>query len=316
MKKIFLASLIFIFSIMSHAQTVLNLYEGEIPNSKPCSVKENETLEGNVKSIFNITVPTLTVYLPAQKDAMKTAVLICPGGAYFFTASKHEGDDVALLLNKYGIAAFVLKYRIPDDRCMTNKEIVPLQDAQRAIEIIRQNATKWNINADKLGIMGFSAGGHLAASASTHFAENFTENKKKINLRPDFSILVYGVISFTDSLAHMGSRENLIGKDPSAEKIKYYSNELQVTAKTPPAFLVHAADDDAVKLGNSLAYFEALKKNNVAAGKYIYEKGGHGFGLHNPTSKVDWMEKTIGWMIENKLMKGDVMSQGGSRSVN
>lgn len=308
MKKIFLASLIFIVSYMSHAQRVFNLYKGEIPNSKPCDVKENITYEANRTSIFNITVPTLTVYLPAQADSFKTAVLICPGGAYFFNANKHEGDDVAMLLNKYGIAAFVLKYRIPDDRCMTNKEIVPLQDAQRAIELIRRNAEKWNIDPHKLGIMGFSAGGHLAASASTHFAENFTENKRRINLRPDFSVLVYAVISFTDSLAHMGSRENLIGANPSAEKIKYYSNELQVTAKTPPAFLVHAADDGAVKVGNSLAYFEALKKNNVAAGKYIYEKGGHGFGLHNPTSKVDWMEKTIGWMIENKLMKGDVMS--------
>ncbi len=291
------------FTFMSHAQQVLPLYNGIIPNNKP---KENPETNVNKGWIVGITTPTLTIYLPEKKDSFLTAVIICPGGGYGGLAIEHEGHEMAKRFNKNGIAAFVLKYRIPVDSSMDNKEIVPLQDAQRAMQLVRQNATKWNINPDKVGIMGFSAGGHLAATASTHFSTSFTENKENINLRPDFSLLIYPVISFTDSLAHMGSRENLIGKNPSAEKIKYYSNELQITSKTPPAFLVHAANDDAVKVENSIVYFEALKKNNVAAGKYIYEKGGHGFGLHNSTSPVDWMEKVMSWMIENKLMKGDV----------
>lgn len=311
MKKIYVLALILMALITfysGYAQTIFSLYSNKIPNAKPCNVIEKITYRGKIKIVANITVPTLSVYLPVQKDLFKTAVLICPGGAYVFTASGHEGEDIALLLNKYGIAAFVLKYRIPDDACMTNKEIVPLQDAQRAIQLIKQNANEWNINSNKIGIMGFSAGGHLAASVSTHFEESFIQNNENINLRPDFSILIYPVISFTDSLTHLGSRNNLIGKNPSAEKIKYYSNELQVTAKTPPAFLVHATDDNTVNVENSIGYFEALKKNNVPVEIHIYEKGGHGFGLHNPTTKDEWMERAINWMISNKLMKGNIIN--------
>jgi acetyl esterase/lipase len=199
-----------------------------------------------------------------------------------------------------GIAAFVLKYRIPDTATMINKETGPLQDAQRAIQLIRDNAKKWGINKNRVGIMGFSAGGHLASTAGTHFNNSYINNPKEINLRPDFMILVYPVISFTDSIGHSGSRDQLIGKNPSTEKIKEYSNELQVTKKTPPSFLVHAKDDDAVNVQNSLQFAAALTKNKVKNEVYLYEKGGHGFGMNNPTSEVKWMDKVEQWMKKIK----------------
>ena len=289
---------------MSNAQTVIPLYDGSIPNNK--SATKPETNMGNGR-IAGITTPTLTVYLPEKKDSFLTAVIICPGGGYARLAIDHEGHEVAKTFNQKGVAAFVLKYRIPADSSMNNKEIVPLQDAERAIQLVREKAKEWNINPDKIGIMGFSAGGHLASTLGTHFNMVMVDNPKNINLRPDFMILGYPVISFADSLAHMGSRDNLIGKNDSTEKIRLYSNELQITAQTPPTFLVHASDDKTVKVENSILFFEALLKNKVLAEMHIYEKGGHGFGLHNPTTKSDWFDIAINWMISNKLMKGDAI---------
>ena len=289
---------------MSNAQTVIPLYDGSIPNNKTAT--KPETNMGNGR-IAGVTTPTLTVYLPEKKDSFLTAVIICPGGGYARLAIDHEGHEVAKTFNQKGVAAFVLKYRIPTDSSMNNKEIVPLQDAERAIQLVREKAKEWNINPDKIGIMGFSAGGHLASTLGTHFNMEMVDNPKNINLRPDFMILGYPVISFADSLAHMGSRDNLIGKNASVEKIRLYSNELQITAQTPPTFLVHASDDKTVKVENSILFFEALLKNKVLAEMHIYEKGGHGFGLHNPTTKSDWFDIAINWMISNKLMKGDAI---------
>ncbi len=158
-----------------------------------------------------------------------------------------------------GIAAFVLKYRIPESRIMDDPEIGPLQDAQQAIKIVRENAKRWNIDPERLGILGFSAGGHVASTAGTHF-QNPEINTTNENLRPDFMILIYPVISFQDSIAHMGSREKLIGKAPSKEKIDYYSNELHITRETPPTFLVHAKDDKSVVVENSIRFYKNLKK--------------------------------------------------------
>ena len=185
---------------------------------------------------------------------------------------------------------------------MTDKTIGPLQDAQRAIQMVRQNAKKWNIDPGKIGIMGFSAGGHLASTSSTHFGKQVIDNPGQTSLRPDFSILIYPVISFTDSLAHAGSRSNLIGKNPSPEKIEEYSNELQVNGNSPPAFLVHARDDKAVKYENSVHYYDALKKNNVPAALHLYEKGGHGIGMNNQTSPDKWMDLLKGWLAKNQFI--------------
>lgn len=308
MKKVAITSLIaFLLSLsfMSKAQTVIPLYDGIIPNNKPEAKPEINMGNGR---IAGVTTPTLTVYLPEKKDSFLTAVIICPGGGYARLATEHEGHEVAKTFNQKGVAAFVLKYRIPADSSMNNKEIVPLQDAERAIQLVREKAKEWNINPDKIGIMGFSAGGHLASTAGTHFNMVVIDNAGNINLRPDFMILGYPVISFADSLAHIGSRDNLIGRNASEEKIKLFSNELQVTAQTPPAFLVHAADDKTVKVTNSILFFEALQKNKVAAEMHIYQRGGHGFGLHNPTTKDNWFETAINWMISNKLMKGDAIN--------
>jgi acetyl esterase/lipase len=293
--------LLFIYSnlyMVSFSQTVMPLYTDSIPNSKSSPNKESSTYEGENKILIvhNVSRPSLTVFLPAKEKADGTAVIICPGGGYSILAASHEGYDVAKKFNEWGIAAFVLKYRIPDEMTMINKEIGPLQDAQRAIQIVREKAKEWNINPWRIGIMGFSAGGHLASTAGTHFAKAVIENKNSTSLRPDFMILIYPVISFTDSIGHIGSRDNLIGKNPSPEKIKLYSNELQVTTKTPPAFLVHAGNDDAVKVKNSIDFCEALQKNNVPAELHIYPKGGHGFGMNNPTTKDQWMERLRNWL--------------------
>lgn len=304
MKRLLLVLFYSVFFMNSFSQTVVPLYK-DIPNSRPSPDEEASTYEGENKILIvhHVSRPSLTVFLPAKEKATGTAVIICPGGGYFILAASHEGYDVAKKFNDWGVAAFVLKYRIPDDKTMLDKEIGPLQDAQRAIQMVREKASEWNINPSRIGIMGFSAGGHLASTAGTHFDKAVIENKNNTSLRPDFMILLYPVISFTDSIGHIGSRENLIGKNPSPEKIKEYSNELQVTTKTPPAFLVHAGNDDVVKVQNSLYFYEQLQKNNVLAELHIYPKGGHGFGMNNPTTKDLWMERLKNWFDLNGWLK-------------
>lgn len=295
--------LIMHLSFSSTAQQVIPLYSGAIPNSKPTADEEkSEYGKDSILRISKVSRPTLSIYLPPKNIATGAAVIICPGGGYSILAASHEGSDVAKRFNEMGITAFVLKYRLPSDETMINKEIGPLQDAQRAIQLVRENAKKWNINPHHIGIMGFSAGGHLASTAGTHFQKAYIDNPKKISLRPDFMILVYPVISLTDSVGHMGSRTQLLGKNPSAEKIKEYSNESQVTAQTPPAFLVHAKDDP-VKVQNSLLFAAALKAHNVPVDMYLYEKGGHGYGMHNKTSNVQWMDLVQQWMKQMKFTK-------------
>ena len=280
---------------MSVAQSVINLYKGSIPNEIPGPDNETKNDDGIVR-ISNISRPTLTIFLPPKEKANGTAVVICPGGGYGINAFKHEGTDVAAALNSAGVAAFVLKYRLPSDKIMKDKSIGPLQDAQQAIKIVRDRAKEWNINPSKIGIAGFSAGGHLASTEGTHFQKVLVDNAEGTSVRPDFMILLYPVISFTDSLTHMGSRNNLIGTSPSEEKIRLYSNELQVTKETPPAFIAHAGDDKAVKVENSLWFYESLRKNDVPAELFIFPKGGHGFGLVNPTSTDRWMNRCLDWM--------------------
>ncbi|HKH62461.1 MAG TPA: alpha/beta hydrolase [Flavitalea sp.] len=285
------------------SQTVIPLYRDSIPNSKEVTDEEKtDTASNGMLRISKVSRPTLTVYFPPKEKATGTAVIICPGGSYSILAVSHEGHDVAKRFNEMGVAAFVLKYRLPDEQTMANKEIGPLQDAQRAIQLVRENAKKWRINENKIGIMGFSAGGHLASTTGTHYQKSYIANPGKINLRPDFLILVYPVISFNDSIAHTGSRDNLLGKDASSEKIHLYSNETQVTRNTPPTFLVHAKDDP-VKVQNSLIFAEALAKNNVPYRIYLYEKGGHGYGMNNPTSDVKWMDLVEQWMKEKDWPK-------------
>ena len=295
-KTSFLFAILLLFCQLAISQTIIPLYE-KVPNSKPSANKEESITTDGMLRISKVSVPTVTMYTPATLNEKHAAIIICPGGGYARLAASHEGSDVAKVFNDWGITAFVLKYRLPDDSIMIDRSIGPLQDAQRAIQIVRENAVKWNIDPTKIGIMGFSAGGHLASTASTHFTKPVIDNPNNISLRPDFSILLYAVISFTDSLAHMGSRTNLVGTDQ--QKMIAYSNELQVTAQTPPAFLVHAGDDKTVKVENSIRYYLALQKNNVPAEMHIYPKGGHGFGMNNKTTTDKWMERLKSWLQSN-----------------
>ncbi|QKG56621.1 alpha/beta hydrolase [Hymenobacter sp. BRD128] len=290
-----------------HAQTtaagtaapVLPLYAGAIPDSKPSQVQETSVTEGVGVRISNVIQPTLTVYTPARDRANGTSVIICPGGGYARLAIDHEGYDVAKRLAEMGITAFVLKYRLPNDRSQPDKSIAPLLDAQQALRLVRQLAPKYNLNPERIGLMGFSAGGHLAATAGTHFARPVGDNPGPASVRPAFLVLLYPVISFADSIAHKGSRDNLVGATASPAQVRLYSNELQVSAQTPPTFLVHAEDDKTVPVQNSLVFYEALHRHGVPAELHIYPKGGHGFGMNNATTKDQWIERLQNWMDAN-----------------
>lgn len=290
-------TLALLLMLTTEAQTnkELLLYSGTIPNSTGAPNKENFTVRDNITRIAKVSVPTLTVFLPQQPNGK--SVIICPGGGYQILAFDKEGTRVAEMLNKWGIAAFVLKYRLPDDTTQMDKSLAPLMDAQQAIRMVRKRAAEWGLNPSKIGIMGFSAGGHLAATASTHFLFNSgIAMGDTTSVRPDFSILMYPVISFDTTFCHMGSRTSLIGKKPSQEKSDFFSNEKQITSQTPPAFLVHAGDDKAVPVENSLRYYQSCIKNGVPAEMHLYPAGGHGFGLMNKTTKDDWTERLKNWL--------------------
>lgn len=291
-----------IFTPNIYSQAVIPLYKDSIPNSKPTANEEVREYKDEVMIIRKISQPTLTVFLPPKSKANGTAVIICPGGGYWVVAFAHEGTDVAKKFTDMGVAAFVLKYRIPNDSWMINREIGPLQDAQQAIKIVRDNAAKWNVNPAKLGIMGFSAGGHLAATAGTHFNTCYIKNESNTSVRPDFMMLIYPVISFMPGISYAGSGEQILGKNPSEEKLKLYSNELQVTSETPPTFLVHASNDDGVPSKNSTLFYDSLTSKKVAAEIHIYQTGGHGFGMYIKGSKELWMDRCKNWMLTNKWL--------------
>ena len=296
LNKIFFFLLLLI-SGSAFAQSVeeMNLYEGTIPDSKKSPVTEQIIFRNGGVRISDVVTPTLTKFTPVNPNG--TSVIICPGGGYARLAIDHEGVEVAKEFNKHGITAFVLKYRLPSDSIMVDKTIGPLEDAQQAIRIVRSKAVAWGLNPDKIGIMGFSAGGHLASTAATHFNSLADKTiKDTTSVRPDFVMLIYGVISFNDSITHKGSKENLIGKNPPQELVKKFSNELQVTKDSPPAFLVQAGDDHTVPVENSIRYYEACLKNHVPAEMHLYPYGGHGFGLHNKTTDDQWFERITNWM--------------------
>ena len=278
------------------------LYSGSIPNSIKAANEEYADSSRGILIVHKVSVPTLTIFLPSKEKSTGAAVVICPGGGYGILAAGHEGFDVAKKLNELGVAAFVLKYRIPDNKVMIEKELGPLQDAQKALEMVRKNARKWNVDPKRVGIMGFSAGGHLAATVGTNPSLVAGRRIKK-TARPDFMILIYPVISFTDSVGHIGSRNQLLGKNPPHPKVILFSNELQVTDKTPPAFLVHAKDDDGVSYKNSMLYHKALQQHGISTDIYLFEKGGHGFGMNNPLSAVQWMDKLMDWLKKNDWLK-------------
>lgn len=294
-----------VISMELSAQTIIPLYTGKVPNSITApDYKEEKVInaEGQIR-YGKVSQPTLEIYLPAAGAATSAAVLIIPGGGYSIVAYTHEGVDIAKEFNKMGIAAFVLKYRLPSDKIMVDKTIGPLQDAQQGLKTIRMRAAEWNINPAKVGILGFSAGGHLASTAGTHFAKAVIDNKEGTNLRPDFMVLVYPVISFSDSLMHKGSRDNLLGNITSAEQVKLYSNELQVTSDTPPTLLIHAGDDKAVPVGNSIRFYQSLIAHGVPAEMHLYPKGGHGFGQVQGRTPDQWTDRVQHWLKSLNIIK-------------
>jgi acetyl esterase/lipase len=303
--KIILCNMILLFHFESNAQfqngdkspldkmkEILDIY-AIIPNQKTLVDTEIES-KTDFRRLTKVSHPNLIIYSPNLPNGQ--ALIICPGGGYSQLSIEKEGTLVAEELSSWGITAFVLKYRLPDDSNQIDKTIAPLQDAQAAIKFVRSIASNFGIDPAKIGIMGFSAGGHLASSASTHFEDQYIENKDSISLKPDFSILIYPVISFDSMIAHIGSRNNLLGMSPSAEKIKYFSNDLNVTNHTPPTFLVHAEDDKSVVVENSIRYYQACIKHQVKAEMHLYPNGKHGFGMNNPTTTDSWMDRLKIWL--------------------
>ena len=280
-------------------QKEMPLYPAGVPNAKTTPATY---IEKNDKGwVTGVSLPTITPYLPERGTANGAAIIIFPGGGYAGLSMENEGSSVAEAFNKFGVTAFVVKYRLPSDEIMVDKTVGPLQDAQQAVLMVRKNAAKFDIKPDKIGIIGFSAGGHLASTEGTHFNKPVIEDKDNISVRPDFMMLLYPVISF-GAMAHVGSRENLLGKNPSADLLNLYSNEKQVTSNTPPTFLVHSGDDNVVPVQNSLMFYDALLSAKVKAEMHIFEEGGHGFGINNQKSKDKWIDWAKNWLIENAFI--------------
>ena len=273
MRKFFLSAAMFFASLLS-AQTPIQvkLTEGKVVDEKPL-------IKGWVNA-DEYTEATLTIY-PAQKPNGQ-AIIACPGGGYAGIATTHEGHDMAAWFNSQGLTYAVLHYRMP----YGNHEI-PLSDAHQAIRYMRKHAAQWNIH--QLGIMGFSAGGHLASTAATHFDEE---------TRPDFQILFYPVITMGE-YTHQGSKNLLLGKNPSEELVKLYSNELQVNEQTPPAFIMHSSDDKAVPVQNTINYYLELCKHGIPASVHFYPMGGHGWGYNDSFPyKLQWKNELEKWLRE------------------
>ena len=241
-----------------------------------------------------VDIPTLTPYLPLKEKATGAAVIVCPGGGYSHLAN-HEGEPVAEWLNSLGITAFVLKYRLGP----RYHHPAPLQDAARAIRIVRARAGEWQLDANRIGILGFSAGGHLASSSGTHFDSgkpDAADPVERVSSRPDLMILIYPVITMKD-FTHAGSKRLLLGEGPSPELVTLLSNDEQVTKETPPAFLVHTADDAGVPVENSLRFAEAMRKAKVPVELHVYEHGPHGFGLGGKDPILStWPARCAEWL--------------------
>lgn len=255
----------------------------------------------DIVRIQKVTEPFIEVYLPARKNRSDIGVVICPGGGYKILAWDWEGQDFAKRLNAAGISVFVLKYRLPFPVNGDTDDTMPMRDAMRAIQMVRHRAAQWELDPQKIGIMGFSAGGHLASSVGVHFNDQaFLRgvSDDTTSARPDFMALIYPVIDFSDSpYTHQGSRANLLGKDMSDQKKEYYSSQKQVASNTPPAFLIHAQDDAGVPVENSLLMYQALSDHKVEAELHIYPHGGHGFGLALEKGRLSkWPELLIEWI--------------------
>ena len=250
--------------------------------------------------------PTIIRYLPEAEKATGAAVVICPGGGYGHLAMGHEGHDIAQWFNSMGVAGFIVDYR---HRSKGYGHPAPLQDAQRAIRTVRAGAGRWNVRPDRIGVMGFSAGGHLASTAGTHFDDGDADAAdpiQRVGCRPDFLILCYPVVALDEPFTHRGSQHNLLGDAPSPELVRSLSNEKQVTAKTPPTFLFHTDADKGVPPENSIYFYLALRRHGIPAELHVYEKGRHGVGLAPDMPAVStWPHRCADWMAGRGLLERD-----------
>ncbi|MCH2107391.1 MAG: alpha/beta hydrolase [Planctomycetes bacterium] len=265
---------------------VLELWPGGVPGAPETIPEEVWTGGAGDAHVANVYVPSITVHLPKPEEANGCAVVICPGGGYALLAIDKEGHDIARWFAARGVAGVVLKYRMPRPEGHVFGHEAPIGDCRKAFELTRSHAKEWNIDPQRVGVMGFSAGGHLAASASVQLTE----------APPAFSVLVYPVVTMKGKFSHSGSGKRLLGESPSDELIKRFSSEQHVTSKTPRAFLVHAADD-WVPVANSRIYAAALEEAKVPYELHVFSKGGHGFGMRKPNESVGkWPLLLEAWM--------------------
>jgi acetyl esterase/lipase len=270
--------------------------DAAVPDSKPGPDEESSA---NGSWIRKVSRPVIQVYLPARTKATGAGIVVFPGGGYAGLTFDFEGTQQANYFVDHGIAAFVVKYRIPDDNTMVDKSLAPLRDAQQAMRFARQHAAEFDLDPRRIGAIGFSAGGHVAATLATHFDEAYVDNPDHLVLRPDFLVLVYPVISMDAKITHLDSRKALLGAEPTESKVRFFSNELHVTAASPPTLLLHAADDGLVDVDNSIVFFEALRRAGVPVEARLFQKGQHGFYLM-PRDRwqgviTDWLA-TNGWL--------------------
>jgi acetyl esterase/lipase len=299
MKSIVLTVLF--FSIITKAQNfVIPLWSSNMPNYQ--EVEEEEILK-NASSTEHyklVTKPDISVFLPSNNNRTGQAVLVIPGGGYQAIVHIWEGEDIAKWLNSNGIVAIVLKYRLPNAKNNIVSHKSPLLDASRAMKIIKDNAEEWHIDKNNIGVMGFSAGGHLASTLGTHYDKD--ENRQfdkidSISSRPDFMVLMYPVITMDVRFTHMGSRNNLLGENPSPELVDYYSNEKQVSETTPPTMIFHCTDDAVVPVENSTAFYKALQEKNIDSEMHIFQHGKHGFALANGKGHLElWKSLCKDWL--------------------
>lgn len=306
MPRLMLAVLLVSCWLNSQAQTIIPLWPDSLPNSKGLEIAE---VEENQRTRL-VKYPTLTVFTPNQEHNTGQAVIICPGGGYRHLAIHKEGYQIAKWLNTLGITAFVLKYRLPHSEDLIEAYKAPLQDAQRAIKLIRGQAKTWKIDPNQIGMIGFSAGGHLVASAGTHFHEDWSkvgDEWDAVSCRPDFMMLMYPVISLDTAITKTtsGSGKNLLGSgDANTPEMRaYFSLEKQVSSETPPTFIA-LAGDDRINPQNSIQFFSSLQAKGVAAALHVFHVGGHGFGLGEWSSApAAWKDLCAKWLLDLQLKK-------------
>lgn len=301
MRRLFFLLVCYFSFLKMNGQEFIPLWpEGEKPNTNGAKIIDSIYNE----RIWRVATPGIYSFVVPKSENTGTAVLICPGGGYERVSYIYNGFNIAKWFNTLGINAFVLVYRLPHQKDLLNKQLAPLQDAQRALKLIRTNASTWNINSQKVGVMGVSAGGHVASMAGTHCKDvsGINDGLDSVKHNPDFMILLSPVVTM-GKYAHTGSKRNFLGKDTSKQLVEKYSNELLVSSCTPPAFIVHAQNDSTVKMQNSLLFYSALVEKKINASLHVFPQGGHGIRLdENPGSTDLWMNLLELWLKEMKFL--------------